>query len=155
MDNQDNNQINNTQPSIPTGADQGVNQTPESPPIGVPTADVPVGSTPTENVNPAPPAKRTGKLMFLIIGAVLVLAIILLVMIFSGALNKSAKPVSIPQVQQIITPTPGDQDQGVSQTPITNQQDVTNALGELDKANPDTVGADLGQNTADASSFSQ
>src|SRR3989344_2562858 len=149
MDNQDNN-ISNTQTSAPAGADQGVNQAPGSSPVGTPTAGPQVGSPPTENVNPAPPAKKTGKLMFLIVGAVLIIVIILLVMIFSGTLNKSAKPaVPTPQAQQIITPALSDQE--VSETPITNQQDVANTLGELDKANPDTVGADLGQNDQDAS----
>ena len=96
-------------------------------------------------------AKKTDKLMFLIVGAVLILVLILLAMIFSGALNKSNRPaVPTPQAQQIITPTPSDQG-----GPITNQQDVANALQQMDNANPDAVGADLDLNSADASSFSQ
>jgi len=140
MDNQENNKINNTQTNVPTGADQGANRPMETP-------------APSASPTSSPPAKKTSKLKLLIVGAVLVIVIILLAMIFSGMLNKSANPVPTPQAQQIITPMPSEE--GVSQTPITNQQDVANTLGELDKANPDTVGADLSQNDQDASTFSQ
>ena len=162
MDNQENNQIN-TQTSAPAGTGQGASQTAGNSPVGVPTASAPpVGPPPAGNLDQASnekldgslPPKKNNKLVFLIIGGVLALIVILLLIVFSGTLNKSANPVPTPQAQQIITPTPGDQG-AASQTPITNQQDVANALGELDKANPDTVGADLNQNDQDASTFSQ
>ena len=164
MDNQENNQINNTQTSAPIGTDQGANQVPGNRPIGVPAASMPPADPPAGNLGKtsekksdgSPPAKKDNKLMFLIIGAVLLVVLTLILIVFSKTLNKSNKPVvPTPQAQQIITPTPSDQEGMASQTPITNQQDVVNTLGELDKANPDTVGTDLGQNDQDASSFSQ
>lgn len=130
------------------------NQQVASQPLDQPQADNSASADdPKESKSP----KSDNKLMFLIIGAVLVLAIILIVIIFSRTLGKSNKPaVPTPQAQQIITPTPSDQNQEiVSKQPITSQQDVLNALQQVENSNPDAVGADLDKNTADASQFSQ
>ena len=167
MDSQENNQIN-TQTSAPAGTGQDASQAAGSSPVGTPTPPAssvppPANPPPAGNLDQASgekldgslPAKKDKKLAFLIIGLVLALIIMFIAVIFSGTLNKSNEPViPTPQAQQIITPTPSDQE-ATSQTPITNQQDAANALGELDKANPDTVGADLSQNDQDVSSFSQ
>lgn len=87
------------------------------------------------------------KLLLYLAGAAIVLVLILAAIFLSGFLGNSNKKENIVQQPQPTT--------GVSQEPITSQQDVANALQQIDSANPDAVGAGLDQNSADASSFSQ
>src|SRR3989344_8416232 len=129
MDNQEKTQINNkmknTQPNQPMESQPAVK---------------------TE----APP-KNDNKLLLYLAGAAIVLVLILAAVFMSGFIGNSNKKENIVQQPQPTTaPTTG-----VSQEPITNQQDVINVLQQIENSNPDTVGTGLGQNTADASSFSQ
>lgn len=181
MDNQENNQTNLNQGGIssaPPAADQGVSQMPDNHPMGVPV-DPPVQAQGTQTVSQPPPAdpptdsplpppplsnqveqgtsdpkhKSDNKLFIFIIGAVLVL-IIFIVIIFitaSGNNQQNNQPVPTPQAQAV-TPTPEEQGMA-SEQPITSQQDVNNALNELDQINPDTVGSDLDKNDQDAATF--
>ena len=127
MDNQDNTQINNTMENA--------------------QPNQPVESKPVSNT----PPKTDNKLLLYLAGAAIVLVLILAAVFLSGFLGNSNKKEDIVQQSQPTTaPTTG-----VSQEPITNQQDVVNALQQVENANPDAVGAGLDQNTADASSFSQ
>ncbi|GEM_PF-5255405 len=144
MGNQDNTQINSTmenaQPNQPAESQPAIN------------TEAPVESAGT-------PPKTGSKLLLYLAGAAVVLALILAAVFLSGFLGNSNKKENIVQQSQPTTaPTAAPaqlQEQGVSQEPITNQQDVTNVLQQVDNANPDTVGAGLDQNSADASSFSQ
>ncbi|MBI2031920.1 MAG: hypothetical protein HYT08_04880 [Candidatus Levybacteria bacterium] len=177
MDNQENN-LNNTPGAAQPVNDQGESQTSENHPMGVPVGNSePIGEAPPvtaqapadpPSVNPSdPPAVspnqvdqgsndqapvRDNKLLLLIIGAVAVLIIFILIIMISGSSNKTNnQPVPTPQAQ-VVSPTP--EDQGiVSEQPISSQQDVENALKEVDKTDPDAVGADLSQNDQDAASF--
>ena len=137
MDNQNNTQINNTtknaQPNQPVESQPAIN------------TEAPVNSAGNT------PPKTGNKLLLYLAGAAVVLVLILAAVFMSGFIGNSNKKENIVQQPQPTTaPTTG-----VSQEPITNQQDVTNALQQVENSNPDAVGAGLGQNTIDASSFSQ
>lgn len=128
MDNQDNTQINNT--------------------MGNAQPNQPVESQPAINTD--------NKLLLYLAGAAVVLVLILAAVFLSGFLGNSNKKENIVQQSQPTTaPAQLQEEQGVSQEPITNQQDVINVLQQVENSNPDAVGADLNKNTADASSFSQ
>ena len=102
------------------------------------------------------PPKNDNKLLLYLAGAAIVLVLILAAVFLFGFLGNSNKKENIVQQSQPTTaPAQLQEEQGVSQEPITNQQDVTNALQQVENSNPDAVGAGLGQNTIDASSFSQ
>ena len=132
MDNQDNTQINNTMKNV--------------------QPNQPVESQPAINT----PPKSDNKLLLYLGGAAMVLVLILAAVFISGFLGNSNKKEDIVQQPQPTTaPARLQEEQGVSQRPITSQQDVTNALQQVDNSNPDTIGADLNKNTEDASSFSQ
>ena len=137
MDNQNNTQINNTtknaQPNQPVESQPAIN------------TEAPVNSAGNT------PPKTGNKLLLYLAGAAVVLVLILAAVFLFGFLGNSNKKENIVQQPQPTTaPTTG-----VSQEPITNQQDVINVLQQIENSNPDTVGTGLGQNTADASSFSQ
>ena len=141
MDNQDNTQINNTmenaQPNQPVESQPAVN------------TEAPVNSAGT-------PPKTDNKLLLYLAGAAIVLVLILAAVFLPRFLGNSNKKENIVQQSQPTTaPAQLQEEQRVSQEPITNQQDVVNALQQVENANPDAVGAGLDQNTADASSFSQ
>ncbi|OGH15299.1 MAG: hypothetical protein A3H50_00860 [Candidatus Levybacteria bacterium RIFCSPLOWO2_02_FULL_37_10] len=142
MDNQNNTQINNTtknaQPNQPVESQPAIN------------TEAPVNSAGNT------PPKTGNKLLLYLAGAAVVLVLILAAVFLFGFLGNSNKKENIVQQSQPTTaPAQLQEEQGVSQEPITNQQDVTNALQQVENSNPDAVGAGLGQNTIDASSFSQ
>lgn len=132
MANQDNTQINNTMENA--------------------QPNQPVESQPASNT----PPKTDNKLLLYLAGATVVLVLILAAVFLSGFLGNSNKKENIVQQSQPTTaPAQLQGEQGVSQEPITNQQDVINVLQQVENSNPDTVGTGLDQNTTDASSFSQ
>ena len=92
MDNQDNTQVNNTMDSTQQNTQPVENQQVASQPLDQPQADNSASADdPKESKSP----KSDNKLMFLIIGAVLVLVVILVLIIFSGSrgFTKLGQPV--------------------------------------------------------------
>lgn len=97
------------------------------------------------------------RFLLVVLGALL-LVVILFVIIISGVFKGSNQQGTVGQqtvLPRVVTPNAPQTQQDISQQPITSQQDTLKALQQIDSTNPDTLGADLDLNTADASSFSQ
>ncbi len=92
---------------------------------------------------------------------------LLAVILLAVVLVKILQPANqLPTVSKEVQQNPAAQTNGTGQQPlagqtattpmpINNKQDVSNALQQIDNANPAAVGTDLNQNTSDASQFSQ
>ena len=123
------------------------NAQPNQPVVSQPAVST---ESPVQSAGNTPP-KTDNKLLPYLAGAAIILVLILAAAFLLGFLGNSNKKENIVQQSQPTTaPTTG-----VSQEPITSQQDVANALQQIDNANPDAIGTGLSQNSADASSFSQ
>lgn len=140
MDNQGNTQTNNPVENVQSAQ---------------PVPSQPIVSQPVVNNTETPPKNGNKSLLYLAVIVMLIILILGAVFISGFFGNSSKKENIVQQPQPTATPTQTQEEQEVSQEPITSQQDAANALQQVDSSNPDEVGAELDQNTADASSFSQ
>ncbi len=140
MDNQDNTQVNTSTENV-----QAVQ----------PVVNQPVADQKEAAVSETPP--KTGNKMLLYLAIAVMLIILILGAVFMSGFfgNSNNKENIVQQPEPTVVPTQPQEEEVVPEEPITNQQDAVNALQEVDNSNPDTVGAELEENTTDATSFSQ
>lgn len=103
--------------------------------------------------------KSHKKVLYTAVGFSLI-AVVLMLVVISGALEnptaiqtKAANQQSTPQA--VGNQTAGNELIEVTPMPIASKEDISNALQQIDSTDPSAVEAELGQNTLEASQFSQ